>query len=849
MSWLAKLLGSSPRRRRVVERELPAPLTVERLEARKLLDASATLGNGILAVLGDANNDGLNLYLDAARGNLIVENNGHSVGQFASASVNQIVIDAGDGNNVVRIARDVFQPAMIQAGTGNNVYYSGGGPTVLLGGNGTNKLVAGSGAAEMFGGSGFNVFNGGSGQNLFNSGPTGNVLFNVKSGDQAVVNPSDRIVSVPAAPVVSDPSTTPQTLDPLEINTLINRAAGASTSTDGIIAVVDRNGRILGVRVEGGVDPAVTSTSLSLTFAIDGAVSTARTAAFFANNTAPLTSRTVQFISQSTIEQREVNANPNIPDLNSTVRGPGYVAPIQVGGHFPPRIFFTPQVDLFAIEHTNRDSLILPGPDGIKGTPDDIILPNRFNIPDNFLVTQPNPTGGPPLSVDLTTPESYGFEAYGPSDPAHFAQSRGIATLPGGIPIYKNGDLVGGIGVFFPGKTGYASEENSQLSSDYNPAKPDRSLEAEYMAFASVGGAPALNAGVGVISGIAPLPEIALPVTEKVNRIDLVGIELDIFGPGGTFQGAQALNTEGQLLGNGTGDPLSGFNAPIIVGQNSTTPSLTAPSNMRESEPVAVGNLVVPHDGVTNSQGIGLTADDVNQIINQAVTQADFTRAAIRLPQGTRTRMVIAVSDLNGNILGLYRMQDATVFSLDVAVAKARNEAYYANPAQLQPVDQAPGVPAGAAFTNRTFRYLAEPFFPEGIDGAPVGPFSIYNDGGTNRYTSLEEGPPLPASAFQSVLGYDSFNPNTNFRDPFNPANQNGVVFFPGSAPLYKTDAAGNRVLVGGLGISGDGVDQDDVVTAAAMNSFQPPAGITADQYFVQGIRLPYIKYNRNPDG
>ena len=40
-------------------------------------------------------------------------------------------------------------------------------------------------------------------------------------------------------------------------------------------------------------------------------------------------------------------------------------------------------------------------------------------------------------------------------------------------------------------------------------------------------------------------------------------------------------------------------------------------------------------------------------------------------------------------------------------------------------------------------------------------------------------------------------------------ANQSGVVFFPGSAPLYR-----NGVMVGGLGVSGDGVEQDDYVTA-----------------------------------
>ena len=92
--------------------------------------------------------------------------------------------------------------------------------------------------------------------------------------------------------------------------------------------------------------------------------------------------------------------------------------------------------------------------------------------------------------------------------------------------------------------------------------------------------------------------------------------------------------------------------------------------------------------------------------------------------------MIFAVTDPTGEVLGLFRMPDATIFSIDVAVAKARNVAYYADPAQLQAIDQIPGVPAGVAFTNRTFRFVALPHFPEGLDNFPPGPFSILNDGG-----------------------------------------------------------------------------------------------------------------------
>lgn len=94
---------------------------------------------------------------------------------------------------------------------------------------------------------------------------------------------------------------------------------------------------------------------------------------------------------------------------------------------------------------------------------------------------------------------------------------------------------------------------------------------------------------------------------------------------------------------------------------------------------------------------------------------------------------------------------------------------------------------------------------------------------------------------------YDPFNladvahPCTQGSQPAS-AHQNGVVFFPGSLPLYK-----NGVLVGGLGVSGDGVDQDDYVTNAGAQDFAAPAAIRADQAVIDNVRLPYLKFPRNP--
>src|SRR5262249_19289053 len=213
---------------------------------------------------------------------------------------------------------------------------------------------------------------------------------------------------------------------------------------------------------------------------------------------------TIQFISQTTMTQREIESDPNIPDPNSTQRGPGFVAAIGIMGHFPPGVAFTPQVDLFAIEHTNRDSILSPAANHIRqvnpdATPagDDIQLSDRFNIDPKYV----------PPGKELVAPESYGFL----SGLFSSGQSRGIGTLPGGIPIYKNGVVVGGIGVFFPGTTGFADEENSALSSTFDPKKRDLSFEAEFIAYAALGGSSSAGFPIGTLGGVAPLPGFDLP--------------------------------------------------------------------------------------------------------------------------------------------------------------------------------------------------------------------------------------------------------------------------------------------------------------------------------------------------
>jgi uncharacterized protein GlcG (DUF336 family) len=779
-------------------------MKAEQLEGREQPAVIVSQTGGALLVVGDAADNRITIFRDGT--DLVVAEAGVEVGRASAATVTSIEVQAGAGDDAVKVDQHILTNAVLDGGAGSDRLSGGGAMNTLLGGDGDDVLKGGLGA------------------NTFDAGAGTNNLTRVKVNDTVIgANPNTHFVREGTVQFGDNALGLPQaTLTAADVDALLRRAAAASSTQDAIIVITDRNGRILGVRVEGLVDPAITGDPAQLVFAIDGALAKARTGAFFGNNAAPLTSRTIENISQSTITQREVESNPNVTDPNSTVRGPGFVANTAIGGHFPRGTAFTPQVDLFQIEHTNRDGTFHVGPDRIKGTADDIRLTQRFDLEDAFV----------PDGQDLFPPDSYGFE----SGLLPGAQSRGIATLPGGVPILKNGQVVGGLGVFFPGRTGYATEENSSRSSTFDPTRPDRTLEAEYIAFAAIGGVANLG-GVALPDGIAVQPVLDLLARLRLNSIYLVGINLEIFGEGIPTEGIRKLLELGNAIGQG--DPNSGANQ--VVDADANDDGLTNdPLFLRNGLRVPEGWLVTPHDGD------GITAAEVEDIITRGIAQADATRAAIRLPLGNRARMVFAVADKTGRILGLYRQPDATIFSIDVAVAKARNVAYYADADTLQAIDRIDDTPLGTAFTNRSFRYLGEPRFPIGIDGTNPAPFSQLNDDiGIDRFTGLQVGPRAPASQFTSVVGNDSFNPGTNFRDPNNITRQNGIVFFPGSAPLYK-----NGRLVGGFGVSGDGVDQDDVVTDAGSRNFGVPNELLrVDELFIRGIRVPYAKNLRNPEG
>ena len=270
--------------------------------------------------------------------------------------------------------------------------------------------------------------------------------------------------------------------------------------------------------------------------------------------------------------------------------------------------------------------------------------------------------------------------------------------------------------------------------------------------------------------------------------------------------------------------------------------------------------------------------------------------------------MVLAVADRNGEVLGLFRMPDATIFSIDVSVAKARNTAYYADAAdsavrrshrfQRRRNPRRCLRSSGCLWRYGAGRYRAdavarfdfwsEPRYPTGSELSPsdddglvndplldlcdqrpdvcqkIGPQSMLRRPGVNPLTAenLVNLEPLAASVYAdptspSVLAFDAFNVSRNFRDP---GDASVVIAGTGIAAAAGKPERGRllsrkcvdlyeEILVGGFGVSGDGVDQDDVVTSAGLVGFDAPTGLRVDQFPVGFVRLPYLKFNRNPRG
>lgn len=417
-------------------------------------------------------------------------------------------------------------------------------------------------------------------------------------------------------------------------------------------------------------------------------------------------------------------------------------------------------------------------------------------------------------------PPGIDFQSSGPLFGVQFSQllvcsdinprsPLGLAADPGGLALYKNGVEAGGVGI----------EGDGAYTLDLDPSDDDQPVE-ELVARAATRGfeTPAAIQGDKIIvNGIRfPFVNTPMPSAPSAQSFDQL---------------------HGQVV------VIPGLAPGIRAAQPSTFTVKTIDSSAPAGR---VDSRFFPF-----KSGSVLSASEVQQIIAQAARQAFITRAAIRQPENSAAEVNISVVDVDGTVLGVFSTIDAPVFGFDVCVQKARTAAFYSSPvagARLRSAGFGAYVDAAlkdglkldgsVAFTDRTGGFLSRPFFPDGIDGTEHGPFSVPID----SFSPFNDGLQLDLllKALNKALDQGIFSPG----DCTGISNiANGIQIFPGSVPLYK-----NGRLAGAIGISGDGVDQDDLIASMGSAGFEAPVDIRADRIFVRDVRLPYVKFPRHPN-
>ncbi len=293
----------------------------------------------------------------------------------------------------------------------------------------------------------------------------------------------------------------------------------------------------------------------------------------------------------------------------------------------------------------------------------------------------------------------------------------------------------------------------------------------------------------------------------------------------------------------------------------------------------AIDATSLTRGGVNASGAVVLSPAEVQTILTQAHKENDRLRAAIRRDRPQKSQVTVSVVDVQGNLLGVFRTPDAPVFGFDVSLQKARSVNLFSRPdaatlissadggqyAKYVQASQAIGVPltGNIAFGNRTIGFIARPTLPDGIPNTGPGPFSalapeVFSPFNTGFQTQLIM-PNIFKYAFE-FLSVSEADALRNFQRGLigggtvstNPGTgglplQNGLQIFPGAVPLYK-----NGQLVGAVGVSGDGIEQDDSVAFNGAKGFQQFGAGTkrADSVKItQKLRLPYVKFPRKPSG
>ena len=357
----------------------------------------------------------------------------------------------------------------------------------------------------------------------------------------------------------------------------------------------------------------------------------------------------------------------------------------------------------------------------------------------------------------------------------------GLVGTPGGLPLYQNGFLVGGIGVAGDGVSPLAVTPSVIASAE---GDEDVALAGQ------ANHAPA----AGILSSQVFINGIRLEYTETATRP----------GPVLSFGGLPGKNIP----------PYALMAAP---------PPFPYPVMTLGGETGELRQPIMDDPGTVSLGVPRLSALEVSNIIAAAANRARTTRAGIRLPRGQVAQVFITVVNnpaTNGiapTVLGTFcTSSNATRFSWDVAVQKARTAVFFSA--------------TNRAYSTRTVGFLAQSLFAPGIDGTQPGIFfGLQERFSIITPTLMVATNPVNGAVFDTSTNVDGNLPN-------------GITIFPGGFPLYR-----NGVLIGAVGVSGDGVDQDDLISASGAALFLAPVPVRADQTQYRGVRLPFAKFPRNP--
>jgi uncharacterized protein GlcG (DUF336 family) len=363
----------------------------------------------------------------------------------------------------------------------------------------------------------------------------------------------------------------------------------------------------------------------------------------------------------------------------------------------------------------------------------------------------------------------------------------GLGGSPGGVPLYRDGKLIGGVGV---------------AGTTIAPKVSDFSALADIQ---------------GNLQRYDPDEDVAL-----AGQIGFKPSS-NIFGSDVLIDGIRVPYVKGGTR-LGKVKPIGSVGKKVPPYRIIASPDVDYPTADFGGQDCEIRSPILgdPESGKIKNQN-RLSAADVRSILSQASARAKITRAGIRLPRGKAAQTFITVVNLPASpnkkpvVLGTIRTPGATMFSWDVSAQKARTAVFFSNDTR--------------AFSSRTVGFLAQQNYPPGIAGTAAGPFF----GLQEKYSLIPAGVVNPLNG--AVLGV-----NEDLTKP-NPYLPNGVTIFPGGFPLYR-----NGVMIGAIGVSGDGIDQDDIISAAGTVGFEAPDAIRADRQKYEGARLPYAKFPRNPD-